>query len=298
MPSLFIVFQYLLPQQLLSRLVGLVAESKLLKKPFIKIFIRRYKVDLSQATIQDIDKFKNFNQFFTRELQPDARPLAADPRAVVCPADGALSQIGNISNNELLQAKGRYYSCEDLLGGDKQMAELFREGSFATIYLSPRDYHRVHMPLDGALLKTVYIPGKLFSVNQLTTESVPNLFARNERLVCLFQTELGPMALVLVGAMIVAGIDTVWSGRVSPAVGKREIRYTDYANHQPAIELPRGAEMGRFRLGSTAIVLFPQGVMEFDSSLKASSAVVMGQLLGQVNATVTTAANEDEHEPG
>lgn len=295
MSRLFIFFQHLLPQHLLSRLAGKLAESKLLKKPLIRTFIKRYKVDLSQAVIQDIDKFKNFNAFFTRELLADARPLANIQGAIVCPADGAVSQIGNISENKLLQAKGRYYSCEDLLGGDKKIAALFQEGSFATIYLSPRDYHRVHMPLKGTLLKTIYLPGRLFSVNQISAKSVPNLFARNERLVCLFETEVGSMALILVGAMIVAGIDTVWSGQVCPAPDSPEVHSIDYSNHHPAIELPAGAEMGRFRLGSTAIVLFPHGVMDFDSSLKANSSVVMGQLLGQVKTPIIKVDNEDEH---
>ncbi len=296
MPRLFIIFQYLLPQHLLSRLVGRLAESTRLKKLLIKIFMRRFKVDLRQALIQDIDKFTNFNDFFTRELLADARPLAKDPGAIVCPADGTISQIGHISGGKLVQAKGRYYRCEDLLAGDKQMASLFREGNFVTVYLSPGDYHRVHMPLSGVLLKTIYVPGKLFSVNQATADSVANLFSRNERLICLFQTEPGPMALILVGAMIVAGIDTVWSGQVSPAIGKREIRYTDYSKQQPAIELALGAEMGRFRLGSTAIALFPHGVMAFDSCLNATSAVAMGQRLGQVKTSIGNSTREDTHD--
>ena len=282
MSRLFIIFQHLLPQHLLSRVVGKAAQSHWLRKPFIRLFIKRYKVDLSQAKIQDIEKFENFNAFFTRELQAGARSIANSPGAIVCPADGAVSQIGDITEGGLLQAKGRYYSCESLLGGDAQMAQLFQEGKFATIYLSPRDYHRVHMPLAGTLKKTIYVPGKLFSVNQTTAEAVPNLFARNERLICLFDTKLGPMVVVLVGAMIVAGIDTVWAGQVCPRTGKREIQTTDYSNQAPAIELAIGGELGRFRLGSTAIVLFPHGTMEFESSLKATSSVAMGQLLGQV----------------
>jgi phosphatidylserine decarboxylase len=215
MSHLFILFQYLLPHHLLSRGLGILAQNHLLRKLFIRAFIRRYKVDLSQAKIQEVKKFENFNAFFTRELQADARPLANTQGAIVCPADGTVSQLGNITDGNLLQAKGRYYSCESLLAGDPQMAALFRMGKFATIYLSPRDYHRVHMPMAGVLKKTVYVPGKLFSVNQTTADSVPNLFARNERLICLFDTEVGPMAVILVGAMIVAGIDTVWAGEVS-----------------------------------------------------------------------------------
>lgn len=282
MSELFILLQYILPHHLLSRLVGKFAESKRLKNLFISGFIKRYKVDLSCAKVQDINDFKNFNTFFTRELQDGVRPIADETGAIVSPADGVVSQLGRISENQLVQAKGRNYSSEDLLAGDIKMAQLFREGNFATIYLSPRDYHRVHMPIAGTLLKTIYVPGRLFSVNHATAEAIPNLFARNERFVCLFQTELGPMALILVGAMIVAGIESIWSGQVCPMGGKKEISSIDYSNHHPAIELARGEEMGRFRLGSTAIVLLPYGVMTFDSALEAASPIVMGQLLGQI----------------
>jgi len=285
MSRLFILFQYLLPQHLLSRGVGILAQNHLFRKLFIRTFIKRYKVDLSQAKIQEVEEFDNFNAFFTRELQADARPLANVQGAIICPADGAVSQLGNITDGNLLQAKGRHYSCESLLAGDVEMAKLFRSGKFATIYLSPRDYHRVHMPMAGILKKTVYVPGQLFSVNQTTAEFVPNLFARNERLICLFDTEIGPMAVILVGAMIVAGIDTVWAGEVCPTTRKREIIETDYTNQAPAVELALGGELGRFRLGSTAIVLFPHGTMNFESSLEATSSVAMGQLLGQVVAT-------------
>lgn len=282
MSRLFIFFQYLLPHHLLSRGVGILAQNHLLRKLFIRTFIKRYKVDLSQAKIQDVEKFENFNAFFTRELQADARPLPTAQGAIACPADGAVSQLGDIADGNLLQAKGKHYSCQSLLAGDAQMAALFQSGKFATIYLSPRDYHRVHMPMAGILKKTIYVPGKLFSVNQTTAESVPNLFARNERLVCLFTTAAGPMAVILVGAMIVAGIDTVWAGEVCPIAGKRDIQITDYSNQIPAVQLPLGGELGRFRLGSTAIVLFQHGAMKFESSLEATSSVAMGQLLGQV----------------
>lgn len=284
MSRLFIILQYLLPQHLLSRMAGKLAESRRLRRPLIRAFIKRYGVDMTEAKIQDIDSFASFNDFFTRELRDGARPISELPGAIVSPADGAISQLGSINDGQLLQAKGRHYSCESLLANDSQMAALFNDGKFATVYLSPRDYHRVHMPFAGVLRKTVYVPGKLFSVNQATAGSVPDLFARNERLVCLFETEIGPMAVVLVGAMIVAGIDTVWAGRVGPMPGRREIRVTDYTKQTPAVELSRGAELGRFRLGSTAIVMFGRGVMEFDSSLQADSPVAMGQPLGQVAA--------------
>ena len=282
MSRLFIALQYLLPQHFLSRVVAKFAESKGFKKIFIRTFIRRYRVDLSEALIQEPDEFENFNAFFTRELRAGARPLAKDIGAVVCPADGAVSQLWPIVNNKLLQAKGRDYSVVDLLGGDAEMATLFQDGDFATIYLSPRDYHRVHMPLAGMLQKTIYVPGSLFSVNHATANSVANLFARNERLVCLFHTEAGPMALILVGAMIVAGIDTVWSGQVCPAPGAATIRSIDYSGHTPPITLATGAEMGRFRLGSTAIVLFGHGAVNLQSCLAANFSVCMGQLLGEI----------------
>ncbi|MEX0964693.1 MAG: archaetidylserine decarboxylase [Pseudohongiellaceae bacterium] len=284
MSHIFIFFQYLLPHHLLSRMVGKFAENKFLRKPLIRAFIKRYKVDMSQAKVQDIGSFENFNAFFTRELKEGVRPICDRPGAIVSPADGAVSQLGDINDGLLLQAKGRHYSCQSLLANDTQLANLFNKGKFATIYLSPRDYHRVHMPFAGILQRTIYVPGKLFSVNQTTAESVPDLFARNERLICLFQTELGPMAVILVGAMIVAAIDTVWAGPVCPVSGARQVTEVDFSQLTPAIELSTGAEMGRFRLGSTAIVLFGHGVMEFESSLQATSAVAMGQLLGQVAA--------------
>ncbi len=284
MSRLFILLQYLLPQHLLSRFTGRIAQSKRLRLPLIRAFVRRYKVDLSLAKIQDIEKFENFNDFFTRELREGVRPIDQSMDSIVSPADGAVSQLGDIDDGRLLQAKGRYYSCKSLLADDAEMANKFRKGKFATIYLSPRDYHRVHMPFGGVLQSTIYVPGKLFSVNQTTAESVPDLFARNERLVCLFQTELGPMAVVLVGAMFVAGIDTVWSGQVCPTAGQRGIHKTDYRSQVPAIELAKGDELGRFRLGSTAIVLFSHGALDIEESLAANSPVTMGQVLGRAKS--------------
>lgn len=291
MSRLFIFFQYLLPHHLLSRMVGKLARSKFCRKAFIGFFIRRYKVDLSEAAIQDPAAFENFNAFFTRELQPGARAIDEDKSTVISPADGAISQLGEIEQGKLLQAKGRYYNLEDLLGGDSAMADLFQEGSFATVYLSPRDYHRVHMPLAGILRKTIYIPGALFSVNHTTAQSVNNLFARNERLVCLFDTVSGPMAVILVGAMIVAGIDTVWSGEVCPRKGRREILTQTYEDKALPVNLNKGEEMGRFKLGSTAIVLFSHGSVTLDEKLEASSPVRMGQKLG----TLLNAQRNDEH---
>ena len=282
----FVLLQYLLPQHALSRFVALFAEGSFLKNALIKTFIRRYKVDLSEALISDPAEFASFNAFFTRELKQGARSIEDAGDSFVCPADGTISQLGNISNDQLLQAKGRHYSVVDLLGGDTELAEQFLDGSFATVYLSPRDYHRVHMPLAGRLDRMVYIPGKLFSVNARTTAAVPNLFARNERVACLFQSDAGPMALILVGAMIVAGIETVWSGQVCPGLKSRTVRESSYTDHSPPIELPTGAEMGRFKLGSTVIALFGPGAVDLDSTLMPEAAVRMGQAMGTVVGTL------------
>jgi phosphatidylserine decarboxylase len=290
MPNLFVILQKLVPQHLLSRVVGRVAESGSLKKPFIRWFVTRYSVDMSDAQEQDPLAYENFNSFFTRALKAGARPLAEginDALPVLCPADGAISQLGEITEHGLLQAKGRYYTVADLLASDHDAAD-FDGGSFATVYLSPKDYHRVHMPVAGKLTKMSYVPGDLYSVNQQTAEGVPNLFARNERLVCLFDTELGPMAIVLVGAMIVAGIETVWAGRVCPGRDRHEVQITQYDATVPAIELAAGAEIGRFYLGSTAIVLFGHAAVELNGKLAAESPVRMGQLLGLARPSALT----------
>jgi phosphatidylserine decarboxylase len=280
MQLLFIIAQYLLPQHLLSRLVGRLADSEVpwIRNTFIDWFRRRYNVDMNEAAEPDPHAYRSFNAFFTRALREGARPLDADPASVLCPADGSISQIGSLDDDWVLQAKQQTYSARILLGGDAELARRFAGGSFATIYLSPRDYHRVHMPLAGTLVRTVYVPGKLFSVNQATAENVAGLFARNERLVCIFETELGPMAVVLVGAMIVAGIETVWGGQVAPPPALPTTLHYD----QPpqTVRLERGAELGRFKLGSTAIVLLPKGAAAWRADLQAGSAVRMGEALG------------------
>jgi len=290
MPNLFVTLQKLVPQHLLSRVVGRVAESARLKKPFIRWFVKRYSVDMSDAQEQDPLAYENFNAFFTRALKAGARPFAEginDALPILCPADGAISQLGEINEHGLLQAKGRYYTVADLLASIQDAAD-FDGGSFATVYLSPKDYHRVHMPVAGKLTKMSYIPGDLYSVNKQTAEGVPNLFARNERLVCLFDTELGPMAVVLVGAMIVAGIETVWAGRVCPGRDRHKVQVTQYEATVPAIELAAGAEIGRFYLGSTAIVLFGHAAVELNGKLAADSPVRMGQLLGLAGPSALT----------
>ena len=282
MSRLSVIVQHLLPQHGLSRLAARLAEGSQLKNLLIKVFIKRYGVDMSEALIEDPRQFSSFNAFFTRELKATARPIGDGTDRFLSPADGAISQLGDINQQRLLQAKGRHFTLQALLGGDAAIAREFSNGSFATIYLSPKDYHRVHMPVAGRLRKTVYIPGKLFSVNRATTAAVANLFARNERVVCLFDTGFGPMAVILVGAMIVAGIETVWAGQVCPGAGRREIKQQDYVNHSPPIELAAGGELGRFKLGSTVIVLFGHGSAELDSALEADSPVQMGQPLGKL----------------
>lgn len=279
---LFILSQHLIPHHLLSRLIGCAAECRAawFKNRLIGWFAKQYQVDMSEAQVEDLNAYEHFNAFFTRALKDGARPLDNTPGAVLCPADGAISQLGRIEHGRVFQAKGHSYSVTELLGGDSQRAAAFMGGDFATVYLSPKDYHRVHMPLAGTLREMIYVPGRLFSVNQTTAENVPELFARNERVVCLFDTERGPMAVVLVGAMIVASIETVWAGLITPP--KRElktVRYDEAARR--SISLEKGAELGRFKLGSTAIVLFGPEQVKWAEELGANSPVRMGQLLGQ-----------------
>jgi phosphatidylserine decarboxylase len=277
---------YLLPHHALSRLM--LAVTRIRNRPFKNLFIRwfanHFQVDLSEAREQDIGAYENFNHFFTRALKPDARPLPQGLHDICCPVDGHVSQIGDIEDARLLQAKGHDYSLQQLLGGSEQDTALFRNGRFATIYLSPRDYHRIHMPLDGRLRRMVHVPGRLFSVASHCVNTVPGLFARNERVVALFETEAGPMALILVGAIFVAAIETVWAGLVTPPRG-RSISQWDYPADGPdSIELKRGEEMGRFNMGSTVIVLFGRQAVEWEASLEAESPVQMGQKLGKTAA--------------
>lgn len=272
--KLFALIQYPLPHHLLSRLVGRLAETRItwLKNLLIRAFVHRFNVDMSQAVEPDPTAYACFNDFFTRALKEGSRPLGS---GLISPADGTLSQFGAAQHGNLIQAKGQTYTITSLLGGDINRAEPFRQGSFATIYLSPRDYHRVHMPMTGTLKEMIYVPGRIFSVNQATTNHVPTLFARNERLVCLFDTAHGPMAMVLVGAMIVAGIETVWAGQVTPLSNSvQSLRF------DTPITLPKGAEMGRFKLGSTVVMCFSQQ-LAFDS-LDLDTSVAMGQRLGDI----------------
>jgi phosphatidylserine decarboxylase len=270
-----------LPHHLLSRLAGCVAEcrARWLKNALTSWFVKHFNVDMSEAEVEDPTAYDDFNAFFTRALKPGARLLDPTPGAVLSPADGAISQMGPIEHGRVFQAKGHSFSVLELLGGDPAHAAAFMGGQFATVYLAPRDYHRVHMPLAGTLREMIYVPGRIFSVNKTTAENVPELFARNERVVCLFDTEHGPMAMVLVGAMIVASIETVWAGLVTPP--KRTLKSWRYdAAARGPIHLEKGAEMGRFKLGSTVILLFGPDQVTWGHSLAAVSPVRMGQALG------------------
>ncbi len=272
---LAILLQYLLPKQALTTLAGRAANAPWggLTTAVIRRFIRRYGVNMAEAANPDPAAYPTFNEFFTRALRPDARPLAA--ARFVCPVDGAISQFGRIERDQIFQAKGHRFSTTALLGGDAQMAARYEDGYFANIYLSPKDYHRIHMPCDGRLLRMVHVPGELFSVNPVTARGVPGLFARNERVVCEFERPDGErFVMVLVGATIVGSMATVWHGVVNPPrPGQvREWRYEDQR-----IELAQGAEMGRFLLGSTVVLLFPKGPLAFNPAWQPAGAVRLGE---------------------
>ena len=252
-------------------------ENKAWKNLFIQQVIRHYGVNMAEALEQDINAYQSFNHFFTRELKPGIRPICSDSDAIVCPADGAVSQAGTITGGNIFQAKGKSFSAIDLLGGDAERAQPFNDGIFTTIYLSPKDYHRLHMPLTGTLTEMVHIPGRLFSVNTATTNAVPGLFARNERVCCLFDTEAGPMALVLVGAIFVSSIETVWHGVVTPPT-LPSIYSWQYQQSAPTLK--KGEELGRFNMGSTIIVLFGNGKARWDAGLKADKIVKLGERIG------------------
>jgi phosphatidylserine decarboxylase len=269
--------QYLLPKQALTALAGKFATARAggLTTSVIRWFVGRYQVDMSEAANPDIASYSSFNEFFTRPLKPGARPLA--PAAFICPVDGAISQFGAIERDQIFQAKGHSYTTTALVGGDAELARQFADGDFATLYLSPKDYHRIHMPCDGRLLRMIHVPGALFSVNPTTARGVPGLFARNERVVCLFESDHGPFVLALVGATIVGSMATVWHGVVNPprpghlrdwSYGDRELRYR------------QGEEMGRFLLGSTVVMLFPRGVMKFNAGWAPQRPIRLGEKMG------------------
>jgi len=277
--NLKIAFQYALPKHGVSKLVGFLARGRLgfLTTLLIKGFIKAYKIDMNEAEQSDPKHYKTFNDFFTRALKPGVRPLVSEDNAVAHPVDGTISQLGPIKEGTLVQAKNHYYSALELLGGDQDLADKFEDGDFATIYLAPSDYHRLHMPLAGTLTDMVYVPGDAFSVNPLTAENVPNLFARNERVVAVFDTEVGPMAMVLVGATIVRSIETVWAGEVTPPRGPSVNRWQYPADGDKAVYLEKGEEMGRFKLGSTVVCLFPKDKVEFLESMLPGTKTRMGE---------------------
>ena len=279
-PRIFIGLQHLVPQHALSRAAGWLArtQTSFIKNTFIKWFVKRYQVDMSLAAEENPLAYSCFNDFFTRALKPGARPIDAQNNSIVCPADGAISQLGNIIDGKIFQAKGQDYTALELLGGDEALAAEFAGGNFATVYLSPRDYHRVHMPFSGKLRSMVSVPGELFSVNTVTAENVPRLFSRNERAVAIFDTDIGPMAVVLVGAMIVAGIETVWDGQIAP-FASRDIAPSNYPYQN--IYLNKGDEMGRFKLGSTAVILFANNKMQWDKTFVAGTPTKMGEAMGK-----------------
>lgn len=275
---LFTGLQYLLPQHCISRLVGMAGDCKCpqVKNALIRWWIKKYNVPMDEAIYEDINAYQSFNDFFTRSLKQEARTFPEEQDVIISPVDGTISQLGEITSGRIFQAKGFDFSVHELCGGDESLAETFHQGLFSTIYLSPRDYHGVHMPCTGKLRKMIYVPGKLFSVNPICNQQIPRLFARNERLVCLFDTEYGPMAIVMVGACIVASIETVWAGEVTPV--RRKLKIHDYtAEQQSSVILKRGDEMGCFKLGSTVIVLFSKDSIHLVDELSADSEVRLGQ---------------------
>ena len=275
MSGWFAALQRILPHHGLSRLTGALARSEhpWIRRPFVHGFARAYRIDLAEAERGSLDEYRSFNDFFTRALRPGARPLDPDPTSILSPADGVVSQSGRLDGDRLLQAKGTQYRLRSLIGRD---APEYVNGSFATVYLAPHDYHRVHLPLAGRLVRTTAIPGELFSVNARTEAAISDLFCRNERLVCEFETARGNLLVVLVGAMIVASIETVWGGPTSPYRRQQEDRWDR--------TFARGAEIGRFLLGSTVIVCLPPGPMRLDAGLKAGLPVRMGQRIGTIGA--------------
>ncbi|QQP96852.1 archaetidylserine decarboxylase [Lysobacter enzymogenes] len=278
--SLVTTLTYVLPHRFLSGLARMLAYSDdpRVSRWLIDTVTEKFGVDLNEAANPDPRAYPTFNAFFTRALKPGARRAEGDARTLVMPADGRISQCGPIRAGEIFQAKGRSFTALELLGGDEAAAAPFRDGDYATVYLSPRDYHRVHMPWTGTLRETVHVPGRLFSVGPDAVRNVPRLFARNERLVCHFDTEFGPMALVMVGALLVSGVETVWSGVEIPAYGDR-VTTKDYRGK--GITLKRFEEMARFNYGSTVIVLLPPGVATLDAALQAETAVRLGQPLAR-----------------
>ena len=281
--------QYLLPKQALTMLAGKIASAKAggLTTRLIRWFVDKYQVNMAEAANPDIASYASFNEFFTRPLREGARPLAQGAGAdFICPVDGAISQFGTIEKDQIFQAKGHHYSTTALVGGDAALAAQFQDGQFATLYLSPKDYHRIHMPHDGRLTRMIYVPGALFSVNPTTARGVPGLFARNERVVCVFESDRGTFVLTLVGATIVGSMATVWHGIVNPPRSGvvREWKYKDQI-----ITLKKGDEMGRFLLGSTVVMLWPKDTLRFNTDWQPAGKIQMGDAMGDAMGEATGA---------
>ncbi|MEK9721709.1 MAG: archaetidylserine decarboxylase [Quisquiliibacterium sp.] len=275
--ELSVSLQYLLPKRAITALGGWVASARAgrITHAIIRRFIARYGVNMAEAADSRIESYKSFNEFFTRALKPGARPLGqAD---WLCPVDGAISQFGAIQDGQIFQAKGHRYSAQALVGGDAQLAAQFGNGSFATLYLSPKDYHRIHMPVDARLVRMIHVPGDLFSVNPATARGVPGLFARNERVVCVFECEHGPFVMALVGATIVGSVATVWHGVVTPP---RRAQVAQWHYEDAPVALSRGDEMGRFLLGSTVVMLFAPGAIDFNPDWSPGGMIRMGEAMG------------------
>jgi phosphatidylserine decarboxylase len=275
----FLASQFLLPHHLVSRLAGSIAESELpfIKNPMMKFFLNRFGIDLSEAERTRISDYNNFNDFFTRALNAKARPIMGSKNDWISPVDAQISQVGSIEGGQLIQAKGKTFTLTELLGSDHTTSEHYQNGQFLTLYLSPKDYHRIHMPMAATLLKTTFVPGKLFSVNPLTANNVSRLFARNERLVCEFDSHQGRFIMVLVGAMVVASIETTWAGIVAPF--QRRIQQQQF--NSQSISFAKGEEMGRFRLGSTVIMIFEENQMNWHEDIRTETKVRMGQLISR-----------------
>ncbi|MCF6777255.1 archaetidylserine decarboxylase [Thiotrichales bacterium 19X7-9] len=276
--KLFISLQYIMPQHLLSRIVGKLAssKSKKIKKFLIKLFIKQYDVNLQEALSAEIDDYLSFNDFFTRQLKPQSRTIAAQHDQVISPADGTISQLGKINHSQIIQAKGKSFSILDLLGGETHYHQQLKSGSFITVYLSPKDYHRVHMPYPGKLISMTYVPGKLFSVNNTTARYIDGLFSRNERVVLFFETDIGIMPVIFVGAFFVASIYLNFHGTVTPnKIGK--VQHWEYKDQN--LSFNKGDELGYFQFGSTVITCFEEGKIEFVPELKSQAKIQMGQII-------------------
>lgn len=280
-----IACHYLLPQLSITRAAGWLAEQQwgVVTHFIIKLFAQKYQVNLSEAEKSQPSDYATFNEFFIRPLKAGVRPIVEEEKAIALPADGRVSEFGKIVDNQLIQAKGHFFTLETLLANDLEMAAKFKDGDFITTYLSPSDYHRVHMPCDATLRKMTYVPGELFSVNPFLAEHVPNLFARNERVICEFDTKFGPMVQILVGATVTASMSTVWAGVINPPRPNEVVEYHYETTGERAIHLKKGEEMGAFRLGSTVINLFPKNSMTFASNIETGNTTRMGALLGMLN---------------